>query len=133
MKRRRGRDCAKCWPDTGGWQVVGEAASGVDTLELCQTLEPDVVLLDIRMPAMDGIEVANHLSRLDMPPAIIFTTAYDEYAVTAFEAHAVGYLLKPVRRERLFRALEHAARITRMRLAELCSKIRNSAAGAIFR
>lgn len=105
--------------DTGGWQVVGEAANGVDTLELCQTLEPDIVLLDIRMPAMDGIEVANHLSRLAVPPAIIFTTAYDEYAVTAFEAHAVGYLLKPVRRERLFRALEHAARITRMRLAEL--------------
>ena len=108
--------------DTGGWQVVGEAASGVDALESCQSLEPDVVLLDIRMPAMDGIEVANHLSRLDMPPAIIFTTAYDEYAVTAFEAHAVDYLLKPVRRERLFRALEHAARITRMRLADLLQK-----------
>jgi len=71
------------------------------------------------MPEMDGIEVASHLSKLLVPPAVIFTTAYDEYAVKAFDTHAVGYLLKPVRRERLLRALERAARVSRMQLAAI--------------
>jgi two-component system, LytTR family, response regulator AlgR len=79
-------------PDT---EVVGEAINGPQSLERAHELTPDVVLLDVRMPGMDGIEVARHLNALEEPPAVIFTTAFDEYAVNAFEAHAIGYLLKP--------------------------------------
>lgn len=113
--------------DLGGWQIVGEAANGMQAVELCQAEQPDVVLLDVRMPGMDGIEVAEHLTTLDDSPAVIFTTAYDEYAVQAFETHAIGYLLKPVRRERLLRALEQAVRITRLKLAELAEAQLSSA------
>ena len=105
--------------DAGGWTVVGEACNGNEALALCQEQSPDVVLLDIRMPEMDGIEVASHLGHMSIPPAVIFTTAYDEYAVKAFDTHAVAYLLKPVRRERLLKALEHAARLSRMKMATL--------------
>lgn len=90
-------------------QVVGEAADGIDALHLAESTEADVALLDIRMPRMDGTQLALHLSRLPMPPAIIFTTAYDQYAVKAFELSAVDYLVKPVRAERLAEALHRAA------------------------
>ena len=102
--------------------VAGEAANGREALEMCVELEPDVVLLDIRMPGMDGIEAARHMNALDDPPAVIFTTAHDEYALEAFEAQAVGYLLKPVRLEKLARAIRRAARVAGpqlMRIAEL--------------
>lgn len=102
-----------------GWNIAGEAASGRAVMDFCEAECPDTVLLDIRMPGMDGIEVARHLACLPIPPAVIFTTAYDEYAVQAFDTHAVGYLLKPVRQDRLQRALAQAARLTRMQLAEL--------------
>jgi two-component system response regulator AlgR len=105
--------------DTGAWRVVEEAANGREALSYCERQAPDVVLLDIRMPGMDGIELAGHLSSLPAPPAVVFTTAYDEYAVNAFDTHAVGYLLKPVRREKLFKALEHAARVSRIKLNAL--------------
>jgi two-component system response regulator AlgR len=105
--------------DTGGWTVIAEASNGREALHLCEDQAPDVVLLDIRMPEMDGMEVASHLRHLPVPPAVIFTTAYDEYAVKAFDTHAVAYLLKPVRRERLLQALEHAARLSRMQLVAL--------------
>ena len=113
--------------DLGGWQVVGEAANGEQAVQLSQAETPDVVLLDVRMPGMDGMEAARHLADLDHSPAVIFTTAFDEYAVQAFETHAVGYLLKPVRRERLLRALEQAVRITRLKLAELAEAQVNAA------
>lgn len=99
-----------------GHTVVGEAADGVAALEAVQALAPQVVLMDVRMPGMDGIEVARHLAELDMPPAVVFTTAYDEYALAAFDAAAVAYLLKPVRAERLMDAIERAARPTRAKL-----------------
>jgi two-component system response regulator AlgR len=99
--------------------VVGEATNGYEALDCCATLDPDVVLLDVRMPGMDGIEAARHLGALEEPPAVIFTTAYDEYALEAFETQAVGYLLKPVRREKLARALRHAARVAGPQLARL--------------
>ena len=102
--------------------VVGEAASGREAVELCERLAPDVVLLDIRMPGMDGIEAARHLTAFDEPPAVIFTTAYDEHALEAFEAQAVGYLLKPVRREKLARAVRHAARIASPQLQRLAEQ-----------
>jgi len=87
-------------------EVVGEAANGRDALDRVTELAPDLVLLDIRMPEIDGIEVARHLQRLDKPPAIIFTTAYDAYAIKAFEVHAIDYLLKPIRASRLEDALK---------------------------
>jgi len=91
--------------------VIGEASTGKEAVERASALRPDVVLLDIRMPGIDGIEAAHHLNRLDEPPAVIFTTAYDEYAIQAFEASAIGYVLKPVRLERLGKALNQAARL----------------------
>jgi two-component system response regulator AlgR len=104
-----------------GSEVVGEAASGDEALRLAAALAPDVVLLDVRMPGMSGLEAARHMALLPAPPAIIFTTAYDAYAVEAFEAEAVGYLLKPVRAERLAAALERAARLASPKLARLAS------------
>ena len=98
--------------DFGDYEVVGEASNGEQAIELAASLTPDVVLLDIRMPGVDGIETAHHLNAMEKPPAVVFTTAYNEYAIDAFEARAIGYVLKPVRRERLERALEHAARIS---------------------
>jgi len=95
-----------------GWRVAGLCASGVEALEQVSRLRPGIVLLDIRMPGMSGIEAARHLARLETPPAVIFTTAYDQYALDAFESRAVGYLLKPVRRDRLEEALKHAARLS---------------------
>lgn len=89
-------------------EIVGEADSGRAALALIADRPVDVVLLDIRMPEMDGIEVAQHLQKLPAPPAVIFTTAYDAYAIRAFEVHAVDYLLKPIRAGRLREALARA-------------------------
>ena len=86
--------------------VIGEAANGLQALEFLRDHPVDVVLADIRMPSMDGIELATHLGRLEKPPAVIFTTAYDNYAVQAFDLNAVDYLLKPVRAQRLLAALQ---------------------------
>ena len=99
-------------------EVVGEAGNGSEALELVAATNPDVILLDIRMPGMDGIETAHHLNESDNAPAVVFTTAYDEYAIEAFEANAIGYVLKPVRRERLDAALKQAARLSRTVLAD---------------
>jgi two-component system response regulator AlgR len=101
------------------WDSIGACADGADAIRRAEDGNPAVVLLDIRMPGMSGIEVARHLGRLDRPPAVIFTTAYDQYALDAFDSRAVGYLLKPVRRERLQSALAHAARISDALLSEL--------------
>ena len=87
-------------------EVVGEAANGLEALALIRQQSVDVVLADIRMPGMDGIELASHLGRLEKPPAVIFTTAYDNYAVQAFDLNAIDYLLKPVRAQRLLAALQ---------------------------
>lgn len=88
--------------------VVGEAGNGMDALDKLTETPADVVLTDIRMPLMDGIELAQHLGKLPEPPAFIFTTAYDDYAIKAFELHAIDYLLKPIRLGRLFDALSRA-------------------------
>ena len=101
------------------FEVAGEAANGTEAIALAGRLAPDVVLMDIRMPGMDGVEAARHLGQLDEPPAIIFITAYDEYALRAFDTHAVGYLLKPVRREKLADTLTRAARLTKPQLAAI--------------
>ena len=102
-------------------EVVGEAVNGHEALQETHDLAPDVVLLDVRMPGMDGLEAARHLNVLEEPPAVIFTTAYDQYAVEAFDAHAVGYLLKPVRKEQLAASLARAGRVTRAQLQRLAA------------
>jgi len=107
--------------EIGDVDVIGEAANGAEALSCVHDLAPDVVLLDVRMPGMDGLEAARHLNVLEEPPAVIFTTAYDQYAVQAFEAHAVGYLLKPVRKEQLAAALTRAGRLTRAQLQTLAA------------
>jgi len=104
--------------------VVGEAANGSEALRLCAELDPDVILLDIRMPGMDGIEAARHLAVLEEPPAVIFTTAYDQHALEAFDAQAVGYLLKPVRREKLAQAIRQAARLAVPQLLRIAERAR---------
>ncbi len=104
-----------------GFEVSGEAGDGQAALAAVAAGEPDIVLMDIRMPGMDGIEAARHLAALPAPPAVIFTTAYDAYALEAFETQAIGYLLKPVRRQRLADALEHAVRPTRAQLGALAA------------
>jgi len=102
--------------------VVGEAANGRDALAGAARLLPDVVLLDIRMPGMDGIEAARHLNTLEEPPAVVFVTAHDEHALAAFEAQAVGYLLKPVRQEHLARAIHRAARVAALQLLRVAEQ-----------
>ncbi|HEX2494828.1 MAG TPA: LytTR family DNA-binding domain-containing protein [Steroidobacter sp.] len=105
--------------EVGDCEVVAEAANGEEALNYCGELRPDVVLLDVRMPGLSGIQVARHIDTLEEPPAVIFTTAYDQYAVEAFETEAVGYLLKPVRKEKLAHALRHAGRISPSRLVKI--------------
>jgi len=105
--------------ELGDVEIVGEAGDGAQAIQLCAQLQADVVLLDVRMPGMDGIETAQHLNAQALSPAIIFTTAFDDYAVQAFAVHAVGYLLKPVRQEKLRDALQSAARMNRVQLAAL--------------
>ncbi len=108
--------------DIEGYVVAGEAAHGAEALELCGREAPDIVLLDIRMPHIDGLEVARHLAALERPPAVIFTTAYEDHALEAFSTHAVDYLLKPVRGERLRNALRAAQTLTRAQAQALHSE-----------
>lgn len=89
-------------------ECVGTAAHGREAVEKAIELQAEVVLMDIAMPVMDGLEAARHLRELPAPPAVIFCTAFDEHALAAFEAAAVDYLVKPVRKERLQQALDRA-------------------------
>jgi len=114
--------------DMGRHEVVGEAGNGLEALDIAARTAPDVVLLDIRMPGMDGIETAHHLNRTEPSPAVVFATAYDEYAIDAFEANAIGYVLKPVRRERLEQALNQAARLTSDTLSDVSRRTGASSA-----
>lgn len=91
-------------------QVVAEAGDGIEALQRIDGIDLDVAVVDIRMPRMDGIELARHLAALRHPPAVIFATAFDQYAVKAFELSAVDYLLKPVKAARLAEALNKAVR-----------------------
>jgi two-component system, LytTR family, response regulator AlgR len=100
-------DCTSALPLV----VIGEAASGSEALSLLGSASADLVLTDIHMPDMDGIELARHLLKLPVPPVLIFTTAYHEHAIAAFEVHAVDYLVKPVRVQRLLAALQKVPRL----------------------
>lgn len=96
-----------------------QAADGLEALQLVEQEVPDLILLDIRMPGMDGIEVASHLQQLEQSPAVIFCTAFDQYALEALQHQAIAYLLKPVREKDLASALDGAARVNNLQLAAL--------------
>ncbi len=91
-----------------GIEIVAEAENGLTALQACAEFRPDLVLLDIAMPGVDGLEAARHLTAFEPRPAVVFCTAYDEHALSAFDAAAIDYLMKPVRAERLAVALERA-------------------------
>jgi two-component system response regulator AlgR len=91
--------------------IVGEAGNGREAMDLLHTIAADLVLTDIRMPDMDGLELARHLLKLPQPPVLIFTTAYHEHALQAFEVNAVDYLVKPVRVQRLLAALQKVPKL----------------------
>ncbi|HSH55090.1 MAG TPA: LytTR family DNA-binding domain-containing protein [Methylotenera sp.] len=101
--------------------VVADAKNGKEALDLANDHQPDIVLLDIRMPSMDGIEAAQHLQKMTKPPAIIFATAFDSYAMQAFDINAVDYLLKPIRFERLQTAINKARALLPKQLEALAS------------
>ncbi|MFT3928624.1 MAG: LytTR family DNA-binding domain-containing protein [Myxococcales bacterium] len=94
--------------DHAGCEVVAEAGDGLATLQACAEHQPDLVLLDIAMPGVDGLEAARHLAAFEPRPAVVFCTAYDDHALSAFDAQAIDYLMKPIRAERLGMALERA-------------------------
>ena len=118
--------------------VVAEAGDGRTALQACAEHEPDLVLLDIAMPGIDGLEAARHLAAFEPRPAVVFCTAYDAHALSAFEAAAVDYLVKPVRAERLQAALERVRTFTAglersrteggdgKRRTHLCARLRGS-------
>ena len=121
----------------GGIDIVAEVGDGRSALEACATHDPALVLLDIAMPGIDGLEVARHLSAFEPRPAVVFCTAYDAHALKAFEAAAVDYLVKPVRPERLQAAVERARTFTAgrasngeghgdKRRSHLCARLRGS-------
>ena len=105
--------------EIGGHRVIGEAETGEQALQNAQHSNPDIILMDIRMPGMDGLQAADYISRMSNPPAIIFTTAYSDHALSAFETNAVDYLLKPIKQERLRKALDAARKVTRAQLDKL--------------
>jgi len=121
-----------------GVEVVAEAGDGHETLHACAAHDPDLVLLDIAMPGIDGLEVARHLQAFEPRPAVVFCTAYDAHALSAFDAEAVDYLVKPVRPERLASALQRARALTAglrpveegaeggKRRTHLCARLRGS-------
>ncbi len=113
-------DCAAELPVN----VAGEAASGREALAWLEQHQADVALLDIHMPEMNGIELAQHMQKLPSPPAIVFSTAFDQHAMAAFEVNAVDYLLKPVRKERLLNALRKARAFAPERLGAIARQPR---------
>ncbi|MGY0218439.1 LytR/AlgR family response regulator transcription factor [Endozoicomonadaceae bacterium StTr2] len=110
-----------------GYDVCkGEAGTGDEAVRLARQFQPDIILLDIRMPGLGGIEVAEGLQKLSCPPALVFCTAYDEYALAAFDVHAAGYLVKPVRQEELKTVLEKARKINKLQASSLTDDSRNT-------
>lgn len=108
-------------------ELVGEAAQAQQALDNIATLAPDIVLLDVQMPGMTGIELAAHLAQAGQPgPAVIFVTAFDEYALKAFEVHALDYLLKPVRASRLADAIRRVSGLQqKQKLSEVASTLQS--------
>jgi len=105
-----------------GHEVVAEAQNAEEALVAVNTYDPTLVLLDIEMPGETGLQAAEKISALENPPAIIFCTAYDQYALDAFDTLAVGYLLKPVKKEQLETALVKAQTLTKAQLQAISSQ-----------
>ena len=105
-----------------GHQVVATAQHGIEAIECVQQYEPDVVLLDIKMPEMDGLICAQHLSVLNPMPAVVFCTAYDEHALTAIQSQAKGYLLKPIAKAELQEVLDNLTKLTQAQVSQLEQK-----------
>ena len=105
LARERLRDLLAAQP---GVELVAEASDGREALHACAEHAPDLVLLDIAMPGIDGLEAARHLAAFEPRPAVVFCTAFDAHALSAFEAAAIDYLFKPLRPERLAAAIERA-------------------------
>ena len=101
------------------YSVCAEAENGAEAVVMVERFQPDIVLMDITMPGMDGLESARHIAKMEMPPAVIFTTAYGEYALEAFSTKATGYLMKPIRQEQLLQSLEQARSLNRAQRLEM--------------
>jgi two-component system response regulator LytT len=106
-------DIARILKKIQGIEIAGEAGNGIEAVERIEELDPDILLLDIRMPGLDGFQVVEKISGFENAPSVIFVTAYDSHAIKAFEVHAADYILKPVDEKRLAEAIERAARIRR--------------------
>lgn len=105
------------------YQICGEATNGAEALRLVEQRQPAIVLMDIRLPGMDGLETARRLARLDNPPAVIFITTDEGHALEAFAAHASGYLLKPVSKAQLIKTLTQTRMPNRAQQAELATRL----------
>ena len=134
LARDRLRELLADAPDV---EIVAEAGDGPAALHACAAHDPDLVLLDISMPGIDGLEVARHLAAFEPRPAVVFCTAFDEHALSAFDAQAIDYLVKPVRPERLSAALQrvrtfaagrlqHAEHDDGQKRTHLCARLRGS-------
>ncbi len=110
--------------ELNGYEVIGEATNGEEAVRQHCELQPDIILMDIRMPGMDGLQAARHIANSDTPPAVVFCTAYDEYAINAFDSQAEGYLLKPASREKLAKALSNASRVNQAQVTGLAAELR---------
>ncbi|SMF23713.1 two component transcriptional regulator, LytTR family [Alteromonadaceae bacterium Bs31] len=104
------------------YEVVGEASNGTEAVAAVDKFDPDIVLLDVRMPGEDGLQAARKISEMPEPPAVIFCTAYDEYALEAFNTLAVGYLLKPVQEQQLVDALDKARKLNKVQLSSMSAE-----------
>ena len=102
-----------------GHHVVTQASNGVEAIAAVAQFKPDIVILDIRMPELNGLEAAVQISQLNTPPAIIFCTAFDQYAIDAFKTQAIAYLLKPIALDDLKNAIEKASRLNQAQLQSL--------------
>ena len=125
--RSRLRDLLEECRETFPLVLSEEARNGREALSIVNRDRVDIVLLDIRMPEMDGMEAARHMAGMEAPPSIIFTTAFDSYAIKAFEVNAIDYLLKPIRVERLLGALNKTragAPVSRQALAAAANQPR---------
>lgn len=113
--------------------VVGNAANSEQAWQVINTLNPDLVLLDIAMPGESGLQLAARIQTLESPPLVVFCTAYDEHALKAFDAHAIDYLLKPIRRERLLESVERASRLKQVAQTTAHKQFVTASVGGVLR
>jgi two-component system response regulator AlgR len=114
-------------------QVIGKAANSEIAWQVINSTNPDLILLDIAMPGESGLQLATRIQSLDKPPMVVFCTAYDEHALKAFEAHAIDYLLKPIRRERLLESVERATRMKQIVQTDAHKQFVTTSVGGVLR